>query len=278
MEWSHCPVCGGEQSVPHVRFDALAFSRCAACGVVYRSFQREALLKADFYGEAYFKGRKSGREKRFEHRVRKGMSWLSDALAVRGAGGGSMLDVGCSMGYLLEAGRRLGLEACGVDISRYAVEHCRSLGFEAREGVLDRLPFEDERFSVVVMKHVLEHTPSPLTALAEVRRVLKPGGVVLVAVPDLSYWKGWWMRRSGRYFRPDELGAQHFVYFHLDGLSAALERAGFSVRARSKALFRRAFGWPGPLEALRFAALGVWQALANSLRLRRELYVLAERS
>ncbi len=276
MEWPHCPVCGEARSVPHVRFDALAFARCRACGVVYRSFQREALLQPDFYEEGYFKGRKSGREKRFEHRVRKGMSWISDALSLRG--GGSMLDVGCSMGYLLEAGRRLGLEACGVDVSRYAVEHCRSLGFDAREGTLEHLPFEDERFSVVLMKHVLEHTPEPLTALAEVRRVLKPGGVVLVAVPDLSYWKGWWMRRSGRDFRPDELGAQHYVYFHLDALAAALSRAGFHIRARSKALFRRAFGWPGALEALRFAALGAWQVLARALRLRRELYVLAERT
>jgi SAM-dependent methyltransferase len=261
-----------------VRFEVVTFVRCEGCGIVFRGSQSKELLDAGFYEEGYFNGRKSGREKRFEHRVRKGKSWLSDALALRGEGGGAMLDVGCSMGYLLEAGRRLGMTASGVDVSQYAADHCRSLGFDARVGTLEKLPFDDASFDVVVMKHVLEHTPSPLVALDEVKRVLKPGGVVLVAVPDLSYWKGWLMRRSGRYFRPDELGSQHYVYFHLDGLARALSTAGFEVRAKSKALFRSLFGWPRPLEALRFALLKAWQSAAAALRLRRELYVLARRS
>src|SRR5256885_8321998 len=169
------------------------------------------------------------------------------------------------------------MTASGVDVSRYAADHCRKLGFEARVGTLEKLPFDDAAFDLVVMKHVLEHTPAPLRALAEVKRVLKPGGVVLVAVPDLSYWKGWLMRRRGRYFRPDQLGSQHYVYFHLDGLSRALSSAGFEVRARSKALFRAVFGWPRPLEAVRFALLKAWQSAAKLFRLRRELYVLAVR-
>lgn len=269
-EISQCPVCDAKQRALWVEFPQLAFCKCAGCGAVYKSREQPALLAGDFYEKGYFSGRKSGREKRFEHRVRKAQRWLSDALAFA-PGAKTLLDVGCSMGYVLEGGRRLGLTSSGVDVSNYAAEHCRSLGFDAKVGTVDQMPFDAASFDVVVMKHVLEHSFTPVQAMNEVRRLLKPGGVVLIAVPDLSYWKGSLWRRRGRYFRPDELGGQHHVYFDQPALKRVLDRTGFTVLAEHKAVRRH----QGPLEAVRFAGLWAWQAAAKTLRLRRELYVLA---
>jgi len=271
---STCPVCDRPPSNAYVEFAELRFDECKECGAVFRGPERTPLLPADFYEQGYFHGRKSGRDRRFEHRVKKAQSWISDCLDQH-PGATALLDVGCSFGYVLEGARRLGLTASGTDISKYAVERCAQLGFDARVGTVDRLPFDDASFDIVVMKHVLEHTPQPKVALAEVKRVLRPSGRVLIAVPDLDYWKGRWWRRRGRYFKPTELGAQHFVYYDERALARVVEHSGFALAARSKAYFRARRGswW----ERARWLGLALWQSLARGLHLRRELYFIGAR-
>jgi SAM-dependent methyltransferase len=277
--WARCPVCGGAERSPYVAFAELEYSRCR-CGAVYKSRERDDLRPADFYESDYFQGRKSGRERRFPHRVRKAMRQIEAALELLPAR--SVLDIGCSLGYVVAAGARLGLRAAGCDVSEYAVRVCRERGLEAHVGELDALPFGDGAFDLVVMKHVLEHTPDPLHALAEVSRVSGAPAALIVVVPDLDYWKGRLWRRRARYFRPDDLGRQHYVYYTLATLTALLGRAGYTTRFGTKAIFRRRVATRGPLWALwevcRFATLWTWQALARRLRLRRELFVVATRS
>jgi SAM-dependent methyltransferase len=269
-DWPECPVCGGRDSESWVEFEALAFVRCRECGSVWKRFERTALRPPDFYEQDYFHGRRSGRDKRFEHRVKKAMGQLRSAMELCEAR--SVLDVGCSLGYVIEAGKRLGLEAAGTDLSEYAVRVCRERGHRAEVGELVRLPFRDAEFDIVFMKHVLEHTPEPMRALAEVRRVMRPGGVVVILVPDLAYWKGEHRRRSYRYFRPDDLGQQHYVYYTEESLPRLLGRAGFEVAATSKAVRRRRR--PGALEPVRHAALAAGNAIARAARLRHELFVI----
>jgi SAM-dependent methyltransferase len=278
--WLTCPVCLGADATSWVEFDQLAFVRCGDCGVVYKRREAPTLRPPDFYEKAYFHGRKSGRDRRFEHRVRKATAQIRTALQFGSAR--SMLDVGCSFGYVIEAGKRLGMSAAGVDISQYAVEVCQSRGYRAKAATLEQLPFADGEFDLVMMKHVLEHTPDPRRALAEVRRVLSPNGVTLIAVPDLEYWKGLYQRRGYRYFRPDDLGQQHYVYYTLPSLSRLLGECGFELMAHSKAFFRSIEARKSPLhrvtEALRFAGYDCWQKTARALRMRRELFVIARRA
>lgn len=277
--WDLCPVCDGAAHAPHVTFDSVAFVRCTGCGTVYKSFEAAGLLAADFYEAGYFQGRRSGREHRFERRVRKAMGEIADALEhVRAA---SVLDVGCSLGYVMEAGQRLGLEAAGVDVSRHAVEACAARGLVAKVGTTDALPFDAAAFDVVVMKHVLEHTPTPARALEEVRRVLRPGGAVVIAVPDVGYWKGDRQRRTYRYYRPDDLGAQHYVYYSESSLAQRLARSGFEVLARGKtrvrsALARRSLGH-ALSEPFRAVGTRLGRAVGGALGLRREVYLVARR-
>jgi predicted SAM-dependent methyltransferase len=146
-------------------------------------------------------------------------------------------------------------------------------------GTLQKLPFPDGAFSVVVMKHVLEHTPAPRAAMAEVHRVLSSGGVAVIAVPNLDYWKGKYLRRTYRYFRPDDLGQQHYVYYTRQTLTALLERCGFRVAVSSKSHWRakRAHKSAARLayETLRFSMLTLWQFCARSCRMQREIFAIA---
>ncbi len=233
-EWTVCPICGGAPADLFVAFSSLAFVQCHSCQAVYKRFELSQSRPDDFYEKGYFHGRKSGRDRRFAHRVRKASRWLISALQFGEAR--RLLDVGCSFGYVIEAGRRLGMESAGVDISAYAVEVCRSRGYRAEVGTLEHLPFGPAEFDLVMMKHVLEHTPRPREALSEIRRVTSAGALVLIAVPDLSYWKGMRRRETYRYFRPDDLGQQHFVYYTQAALVRLLEENGFEVVASSKAV------------------------------------------
>ena len=275
--WSECPVCRSRSSEPYVAFDEVAFVRCQGCPTVFKSFESSSLRAPDFYERGYFHGRRSGRDRRFAHRVRKARRWILSALEHVEAR--SLLDIGCSFGYVIEAGKRLGLSSAGADISAYAVQVCRARGYRAEVGSLEELPFRDGEFDIAIMKHVLEHTPTPRTALEEVRRVLSPGGAVLIALPNLLYWKGQYRRREHRYFRPDDLGQQHYVYYTRDSLALLLQRAGFEVVLSSKAHYRRKRAGNHlvgrGLESLRFAALASWQALARGLLLQRELFTIA---
>ena len=279
LTWSACPVCEAREAASYVSFPELEFGRCTTCGVVYKRSEQADIRPAEFYEKAYFHGRKSGRDKRFEHRVRKAMRQLAGPLRFIQAR--SLLDIGCSFGYIIEAGRRLGLESAGSDISQYAVGVCQERGFRAKVASLEQLPFETGEFDIVMMRHVLEHTPHPKQALQEVTRVLSPGGVVMVAVPDLHYWKGDYRRKTYRYFRPDDLGQQHYVYYSDDTLRQLLESSGFEVLSQSKAIFQETRAKKNPLwrlgESLRFGGVWAWTQTARMLRMRREIVCIARK-
>jgi 2-polyprenyl-3-methyl-5-hydroxy-6-metoxy-1,4-benzoquinol methylase len=229
--WAACPICQSARRSVCVSFEQLEFVRCLECTGIYKSRELVGMREATFYDSSYFHGRKSGRDKRFEHRVRKSMRAVAAALVFTKAQ--SLLDVGCSLGYGIEAGRRLGLVSAGMDVSQYAVSHCHERGLKAEIGTMEHMPWKDGEFDIVVMRHVLEHTPTPQEALAEVRRIMTSAGALIIAVPDLAYWKGIFFKRRYRYYRPDDLGQQHYVYYSPKSLCHLLTTAGFKVLAQN---------------------------------------------
>lgn len=94
-----------------------------------------------------------------------------------------ILDAGCGTGIMLQELRLLGA-AVGVDISDEALDFCRKRGLEnvQRADVL-KLPFDAGTFDFVTVLDVLEHLDEDTGALREVRRVLKPGGLIFIFAP-----------------------------------------------------------------------------------------------
>ena len=94
-----------------------------------------------------------------------------------------ILDVGCGTGTMLTYLGTLG-KAEGVDIDAEAVGYCRERGLEnVRIGEAAELPFEDGSFDLVTALDVVEHLDDDAAAFREMRRVLRPGGLLLVTVP-----------------------------------------------------------------------------------------------
>jgi SAM-dependent methyltransferase len=98
---------------------------------------------------------------------------------------GPILDAGCGTGLNL---RNLPSGSVGIDINPRNVElaSMRLPGHRLVVGDLEAMPFLDQSFGAVLCTEVLEHVPNPETALKEIRRVLKPGGVLIGSVPARS--------------------------------------------------------------------------------------------
>jgi SAM-dependent methyltransferase len=95
-----------------------------------------------------------------------------------------VLDLGCRDGALTQAYAG-GNEIVGVDADREALAEAQKLGIETHWADLDEpLGFEDANFDVVVAGELLEHLRDPKRVVADVRRVLRPGGVFVASVPN----------------------------------------------------------------------------------------------
>jgi 2-polyprenyl-6-hydroxyphenyl methylase / 3-demethylubiquinone-9 3-methyltransferase len=99
--------------------------------------------------------------------------------------GMSVLDLGCGGGFMAEALARRGAQVMGVDPSAPAIEAAREhaeatgLHIEYHVGVGEQPPFPDGSLDCVVVVDVLEHVADPAVVLDQIRRILKPGGLLL---------------------------------------------------------------------------------------------------
>ncbi len=95
--------------------------------------------------------------------------------------------MGCGDGRLAADLVRAGARVAGADPSRIAIERARAAVPEAtfeQIGASRRLPFDDSRFDAVTCVHVLQHVDDTQQLMSEIRRVLRPGGLLVVAVPN----------------------------------------------------------------------------------------------
>jgi SAM-dependent methyltransferase len=100
---------------------------------------------------------------------------------------GAVLDIGCGRGLLLDELRKLGWTVAGTEISDAAARFARDvLQLDVKVGDLRHLHFEEGAFDAVVLWHVLEHVDDPTSLLREVHRLVRPGGFVLLAVPNFG--------------------------------------------------------------------------------------------
>lgn len=143
---------------------------------------------------------------------------------IRRAGpSGRILDVGCATGIFLNGMQQRGWQAVGVEPSHYAVEYARSrFGLDVVEGFLEEAHFPGESFDAVSLWDVLEHVPSPADTLAEIARLLKPGGWLVLSLPNPESWERGWF---GPYWAGWDV-PRHFHLFNRAVLKRYLENAG----------------------------------------------------
>lgn len=171
----------------YISADRFEIVRCEACGLTVTTPQTREWGK--YYPIAYYGGQGG-------NRFPKPVEFLQDALysararkveEVNGGRKGRVLDIGCGRGLLLQQFKKRGWEVQGTELDDKSAAYPRDvLGLPVKTGELLEMNFPDEHFDAVIMWHVLEHVPAVATLMAEVNRLLKPGGLFLVGVPNFG--------------------------------------------------------------------------------------------
>lgn len=146
-------------------------------------------------------------EKYFSTNTYKGVSfakysqyWWSNrfyaSLARRyGQRGARLLEIGSGLGHLTGQLEKW-FEPAAVDINHWALAQSRNAASQTDmvESSAQELPFAEDTFGVVIIKHVVEHLPHPEKAIGEISRVTAPGGALILSTPNLGSllkpWKG----------------------------------------------------------------------------------------
>ncbi len=227
---ARCPGCGGD---PTGHLDGPPrIVRCRECGLMWLAVfpERETLESA--YQEDYYR-EETG--ERFSGPVERAAAWFRERRArqilSRTSGTGAILDVGCGRGVMLERFKMRGWRTLGTQLSRTAAEAARRLrGIEVVCAELVDMRLPAASFDVVTIFHVLEHLTDPAAYLAKARELLRPGGLLVVEVPDHS---GAGFRLLGvRHLCVDY--PNHLFFFTPEPLERLLAQAGFRVEETTR--------------------------------------------
>lgn len=156
-----------------------------------------------------------------------------------------VLDAGCGRGFFMKY--VTGLAPCkltGVDLDmehlEIALRQTRAQGASVSRSYIDPLPFANNTFDKIIFSEVLEHLPDDWGGLNEIKRVLKPGGLLFLTVPNHNY-PFWWdpinKTLEGLFHTHIQNGtfagiwANHERLYYPDEIKSLVTRAGFEIRA-----------------------------------------------
>ena len=242
MQSSPCPGCGGAvfEPVPDTTVGAHHLARCTGCGhVVTRPEPRESELAA-LYGDEYygpehrrFKGPLEGVTTLF----RRWRGWY----IARRLRPGTVIDIGCGRGLLLDELRRRGWTVLGTELSDEAAQYAREvLGLPMKVGEFHTLDLPPASADLVIMWQTFEHMREPHAVLRRVYEVLRPGGTAIVSVPNRESWQA---RVTGPSWHHLDV-PRHLHHYGESTLRRMLERHGLRVvRVEHFNTEQNPFGW-----------------------------------
>ena len=245
LDFFRCPCCGTTDTPA----TAPKTVTCAGCGHVFARWEGLPLLVPDWqHHEAqlaqarqvnpawYLEEQLPEQESPWRHHLRLRRRYVQRAIRrhLRGLGldrAPRLLDLGCgdgsNLGWLAELAR----DAYGCDYNLVRLARCKAR--HPRVGLflgdLLALPVADDFFDVVFFNHVVEHIPDDVAALAQVRRILRPGGLLVVGAPNEGSW--WWQIA----YKRDPASRQNTDHVHFytgPTLEGRLRAAGLTVTAR----------------------------------------------
>jgi 2-polyprenyl-3-methyl-5-hydroxy-6-metoxy-1,4-benzoquinol methylase len=239
-----CPVCLNPVSSPALTGTDLLFEStskeftlhsCPSCRCLFMDPMPDEEEIAAFYPKQYWwttspKSSGNGTLKRVESVYRKTV--LRDHVAfilgaVEERTGLDLLDVGCGSGTLLGLMKERGFTPLGIDFSPEAAQVARTEnGVRVIVGSLEQAKFASSSFDIVTLFHVMEHVTNPRQILAEVSRILRPNGVIVLQVPNIDSWQ--FKAFGAKWYGLDI--PRHLIDYSQHGMRKLLADAGFVLQ------------------------------------------------
>jgi SAM-dependent methyltransferase len=214
-----CPICQSYQSKAIRKLDLIvpdgfslqhtfSINACCDCGGVFHNVEPQK--NRDSYYESYTGSTTD------EYQISNEQIKLNDLTInfLEHAGvtstNQSIVDVGCSFGIALMTLKKKGFEnVYAIDPDRAAIRYLKHRGISGKVGLAsDAFPEFNQQFDIVILRHVLEHLYSPIDAINNVAKWLKPNGKLYIELPDLS-----------RYSESAPFPGYFFEYEHINHFS-----------------------------------------------------------
>lgn len=234
-----CPVCLNSATVPALSGTDLLFETtsktftldsCSACRCLFMNPMPCDEEIAGFYPQRYWwSAARPGLLKKLESIYRRmalrgHVSFISKTAG--GRTGLALLDVGCGSASLLGLMKQRGFRVMGVDFSSEAAAVAKEEnGVQVVIGSLEQAAFPDASFDIITLFHVMEHVTNPREVLKQVGRILRPGGSVILQVPNIDSWQ---FRIFGAKWYGLDI-PRHVIDYSNDGILRLLSEVGFVV-------------------------------------------------
>ena len=241
-----CPFCDSIESeywhtntsmADHLPYKIL---RCRACKSAFVSpYPTEEYLNQFYSGEVNSHGgvlKNGNPEEHLKHIMKVEKAYPNSSIdAERIASlcksfslGNDFLDIGAGYGFFTKAAKAIGFNCKAIEAGSNNCNVFRLMnGFEPLNQMFDE-KFSSEnrnRFDVVLLSQVLEHIPNPQTTIKQLRTILKPGGICVIAVPHFGSLVSVIQGKNDMFIIPPE----HLNFFSIQGLNDAFKNNGFSI-------------------------------------------------
>lgn len=226
-----CSLCGNLESDFFCEKKGYKLYKCSNCRLLF-VFPTPQLI--DVYDDNYF----SGAERGFgyvdydadKEPMISAFNYYIDLINNLGLSKGKLLDIGVATGFFMSIAQKRGFEVAGIELSDFAAKKGRENGLNVITGDLFTANFGAESFDVVTLFDVLEHVPDPKRLIAEVTRVLRPNGLIIVNTPDAESLWAKFLGKRWQLIMPPE----HINYFSPKNLSNYLMNNGYEVKIDTK--------------------------------------------
>lgn len=233
-----CRICGCTEFDLFAVKDGFHLERCCVCSLMQITDDLSDVCLEDYYEKEFFdntygglhqeKGQRTAYEK-FAYRLQEIEKLKSEK--------GTILDVGCSFGYFLDAARSRGWKPVGVEIGEYAARFAQeTLKLEVHVSDVRQGDLPSNCFDVICLWDVLEHLDEPLAVLNHLHHLMKKEGLLVFNTPDVDSYIRKLQGLRWRCFIPPI----HVTYYGPRAVKALLERTGFRLLSRTVALPREA--------------------------------------
>ncbi|MCL2231064.1 MAG: methyltransferase domain-containing protein [Treponema sp.] len=235
----HCPVCGENVPIRSItRLCDRTYRKCKKCGIIYMDRINLAPIEyeKEYFFESYLKQYGKTYLDDFENIKHNGKNRLKIIKFLRasvspceGISEPTLLDIGCAYGPFLAAAKEEGFSPIGIDPAKDAVQYINEkLGIPA---IHSMFPVSDSSFAsnsldVITLWYVLEHFQDCITVFKEIKKLLKPNGILAFSTPSFSGISG---RTSLKKFLSVS-PADHFTVWSPKTVKKTLAIAGFKVK------------------------------------------------